>query len=177
MATRHLQKHFWLILCLPPCSPSAVSWSIPLRTLTTAPACARLNLLATPGSLMSSRSIPSSTSLGRWRRSRCPSRWASRKGKPCNCRLTRHTATSYRLRWSSRLIFCHKTTYHIISYVLEQFGTGKPCVICQDKTRLVEFPLRVGTGARCVRAEGSRSLAWPLGQRRTHPVEETVFLF
>ena len=36
-------------------------------------------------------------------------------------------------------------------------------VICQDKTHLVEFPLRVGIGARCVRAEGSRSLAWPLG--------------
>ena len=71
----------------------------------------------------------------------------------------------------------HKTTFHNISYVLEQFGTGKPCVICQDKTRLVEFPLRVGTGARCVRAEGSRSLARPQGQRRTHPVEGTVFLF
>ena len=73
--------------------------------------------------------------------------------------FTRHTATSYRLRWSSRLNFCHKTTFHIISYVLEQFGTGKPCVICQDKTRLVESPLKVGIGARCVRAEGSRSLA------------------
>ena len=69
------------------------------------------------------------------------------------------------------------STFHNISYVLEQFGTGKPCVICQDKTRLVEFPLRVGTGARCVRAEGSRSLARPQGQRRTHPVEGTVFLF
>ena len=32
-------------------------------------------------------------------------------------------------------------------------------IICQDKTRLVEFPLRAGIGARCVRAEGSRSLA------------------
>ena len=71
----------------------------------------------------------------------------------------------------------HKTTFHNISYVLEQFGTGKPCVICQDKTRLVEFPLRVGTGARCVRAEDSRSLARPQGQRRTHHVEGTVFLF
>ena len=37
----------------------------PMRTVTTAPACARLNLLATTGSLMSSRSIPSSTSPGR----------------------------------------------------------------------------------------------------------------
>ena len=36
---------------------------------------------------------------------------------------------------------------------------GEPCDICQDKTRLVEFPLRAGIGARCVRAEGSRSLA------------------
>ena len=38
-------------------------------------------------------------------------------------------------------------------------GMGQPCVICQDKTHLLEFRLRVGTGARCVRAEGSRSLA------------------
>ena len=44
-------------------------------------------------------------------------------------------------------------------YFLKPLGTGQPCVICQDKTHLKEFPLRVGTGARCVRAEGSRSLA------------------
>ena len=43
-------------------------------------------------------------------------------------------------------------------YFLEPLGTGQPCAICQDKTHLMEFPLRVGTGARCVRAEGSRSL-------------------
>ena len=43
-------------------------------------------------------------------------------------------------------------------YLLKQFATGKPCVICQDMTCLVEFPLRAGIGARCVRAEGSRSL-------------------
>ena len=41
-------------------------------------------------------------------------------------------------------------------YFLKPLGTGQPCVICQDKTHLMEFPLRVGTGARCVRAEGSR---------------------
>ena len=59
----------------------------------------------------------------------------------------------------SRLNFCHKTTFHNFSfYFLTQFGTGKPCVICQDKTRLVEFPLRAGIGARYVRAEGGRSL-------------------
>ena len=52
----------------------------------------------------------------------------------------------------SRLNLCHKTTFHNFScYFLKQFGTGKPCVICQDKTRLVEFPLRAGVGARCVR--------------------------
>ena len=59
----------------------------------------------------------------------------------------------------SRLNLCHKTTFHNFSfYFLKQFGTGKPCVICQDKTRLVEFPLREGIGARCVLAAGGRSL-------------------
>ena len=33
-------------------------------------------------------------------------------------------------------------------YFVKQFGTGKPCVICHDKTRLVEFRLRGGSGAK-----------------------------
>ena len=44
-------------------------------------------------------------------------------------------------------------------YFLELPGMGQPCVICQDKAHLEEFRLRAGIGARCVRAEGSRSLA------------------
>ena len=35
-------------------------------------------------------------------------------------------------------------------YFIKLLGTDQPCVICQDKTHLVEFPLRVGIGARCV---------------------------
>ena len=68
-------------------------------------------------------------------------------------------------------------------YFLKSLGTGQPCVICQDKTHLVEFPLRVGIGVRCVRVEGSRSPAWPLGpwganaSKRTPLVEGTVSLF
>ena len=60
----------------------------------------------------------------------------------------------------SRLNLSHKTTFHNISfYFLKQFETGKFCLICPDKTRLVEFPLRAGIGARCLRPESSRSLA------------------
>ena len=44
-------------------------------------------------------------------------------------------------------------------YFLKPLGTGQPCVIFQGKTHLEEFRLRIGIGARCVRAEGSRSLA------------------
>ena len=54
----------------------------------------------------------------------------------------------------------HKTTFHNVSAdFLKPLGSGQPYVICQDKTHLEEFPLRVGTGESCVRTEGSRSLA------------------
>ena len=40
----------------------------------------------------------------------------------------------------------HNTTFHNVSFhFFKQLGTGKHCVICLDKTRLVEFPPRVGT--------------------------------
>ena len=74
--------------------------------------------------------------------------------------LSSHKTHRHKLPIARAILVVTKTTSHNFPfYFLKPFGTGKPCVICQDKTRLVEFPLRAVIGARCVRAQGGRSLA------------------
>ena len=111
----------------------------------------------------------------------CPTRSPLRQGKPCNCRLTRHTATSSRLRgrFSSHFLFEYKTTFHYFSFsFLKQFGTGKPCVMCPDKTCLSWGSLSgQARGQERVTCTSNRSQAClPSGSKRTLLVEVTMFV-
>ena len=113
----------------------------------------RASRLGQPLSLLICSQDTSSRSLfaGHWPVSALPS------SRPVRARCTR-------CQWFYMYVLVslshHKTTFHNVSAdFLKPLGSGQPYVICQDKTHLEEFPLRVGTGASCVRTEGSRSLA------------------
>ena len=99
--------------------------------------------------------------VGHWPVSALPSKRRARLNT-CRSRPVRARCTRCRCFYVYVLVSLshHKTTFHNVSaYFLKPLGSGQPYVICQDKTHLEELRLRVGTGASCVRTEGSRSLA------------------
>ena len=123
----------------------------------------RASRLGQPLSLLICSQDTSSRSLfaGHWPVSALPSKRRARLNT-CHSRPVRARCTRCRCFYVYVLVSLshHKTTFHNVSvYFLKPLGSGQPYVICQDKTHLEEFRLRMGIGARCVRAEGSRSLA------------------